>query len=549
MIKFYLHQRILFGKINLLLLIILICIPVFLYAQEPSLEDRLDMADSLFSTRDFSKTANFLDSLIKSAQDSGSIDVESRAIFYQAKIKHDTYRHQEAIGLYQNFRRCREAGQLPYDTFVYYQNLAICYASISKPQIAINHFDTAYTYLDLNDNLETGNYFGGLAYFFGNNNHDSLALELTKNALEYFKDEDLISKIMWYQYDLAYYAEKLKKYQESIQYLDTVLQLAQQEHDTMAIWMGLACRGINEIKLERYESGINNMEMAAELEDIFDQKLCCANDVFTALGYGKLGLLSEMDAPLQKALNQLPDVIDLHDRLEVYEALSDVYNILGDDKEALHYYKMYRQLDDSIANKKYSDAIAMQEVKLEHNKLLDQIKDSEKLNQTQQSKLSTTKIMLFIAILGFVIFLGLYLNNLRKLRSYKYDHHLWKLAFDNSSKTIEPDNPHNQDAAWLQNARKQVVNNLNNESFKVTDLAKSLSLTQRELNTRLNSILQMTANKFIKTIRIEHAKELLMKNSQTISEISYEVGFSDSAYFSRVFKSATGVAPKNWSAD
>jgi len=522
------------------------CSPVILLAQEITLESKLIIADSLFSTRDFIKTGIYLDQLIESARDSGSIDIESRAIYVQAKIKHDTYYHKEAIDLYQDFRRCREESQMPYDTFLYHRNIAVCYAAISKPHIALNHFDTAYAHLDINNNIEAGNYFGGLAYFFGNNNHDSLALELTKKALSYFKDEGLRAKIMWYQYDLAFYSDKLGQYQESIQYLDTVIDLAAQLKDSMGLWMGLACKGINEIKLERYESGIDYMELAAELEDIFDQKLCCANEVYRALGYGKLGLLDNMKTPLDKALGQISEIVDRHDRSEVYEALSEVYTILEDDKEALKYYKLYRQLDDSIADKSYSTQIALQEVKLEHHKLLDQIKHADKSYREQEVKYSLTKKIMIASILGLIIFFGLYINNYRKLQSYKYDYQLWKLAFENSSQSNGSENPHSKDAKWLQKAKLHVVDHLNDETFKVSDLAKFLDLTPRDLNTRLNGILQMTANKFIKTIRIEHAKELLRSESKTISEIAYDVGFSDSAYFSRVFKAATGSTPKAW---
>ena len=548
MVSFGRYQKFILSKVQLLILIIWITCPIIPSAQDLTLEDKMTIADSLFDTRDYINTNLFLDSLMTSAQDSGSVDIESQVIYYQASVKHNTFHHKEALVLYQCFKACREEAQLPYDTFVYHRNLAVCYAAISKPNIALHHFDTSYNHLDIEDDFEMGDYFGGLAYFFGNNNHDSLALELTKIALRHFKADEQFSIALWYEYDLAFYAERLGLYNESIQYLDSVLFFAEQQKDTMAIWMGLACKGINEIKLERYERGIYHMEQAAELEDIFDQKLCCANDVYKALGYGKLGLLSKVDAPLEKALSQLPEVIDLNDRVQVYEALSGVYTILGEDKKALDYYKMYRQLDDSVANKKYSAQIAMQEVKLQHHKLLDQIKNSDKRYEVQQSKYSFTKKMLLLALFGFVISLGLYIYNLRKLQSYKYDYKLWQLAFEISPDTNDVDNPHYQDAQWLQTAKKHVVNNLSDESFKVADLAHLLSLTQRELNAKLNGILQMTANKFIRAIRIEHAKEQLLKNTKTIAEISYEVGFSDSAYFSRVFKTATGVSPKHWNA-
>jgi len=39
------------------------------------------------------------------------------------------------------------------------------------------------------------------------------------------------------------------------------------------------------------------------------------------------------------------------------------------------------------------------------------------------------------------------------------------------------------------------------------------------------------------------AKQLLKATTMNISEIAYDVGFSDPAYFSRVFKDEFGVSP------
>ena len=44
-------------------------------------------------------------------------------------------------------------------------------------------------------------------------------------------------------------------------------------------------------------------------------------------------------------------------------------------------------------------------------------------------------------------------------------------------------------------------------------------------------------------LRINHAMELLENTSMTISECAEEVGFSDAAYFSRIFKKFTGRTP------
>ncbi|HUX22380.1 MAG TPA: helix-turn-helix domain-containing protein, partial [Spirochaetia bacterium] len=48
---------------------------------------------------------------------------------------------------------------------------------------------------------------------------------------------------------------------------------------------------------------------------------------------------------------------------------------------------------------------------------------------------------------------------------------------------------------------------------------------------------------YLSKIRIEHAKELLRRSSQTVYQIASEVGFDDAGYFGKVFKKYTGMRP------
>jgi AraC family transcriptional regulator len=56
----------------------------------------------------------------------------------------------------------------------------------------------------------------------------------------------------------------------------------------------------------------------------------------------------------------------------------------------------------------------------------------------------------------------------------------------------------------------------------------------------------MNPMKFVAALRIEHAKELLKKNSLTVSSIANEVGFKDLSNFIRQFKKVTGVTPRTF---
>jgi transcriptional regulator GlxA family with amidase domain len=49
--------------------------------------------------------------------------------------------------------------------------------------------------------------------------------------------------------------------------------------------------------------------------------------------------------------------------------------------------------------------------------------------------------------------------------------------------------------------------------------------------------------------RIQKAKELLSTSQESITAIAGQVGFEDSAYFSRVFRQYTGQSPKSYRLD
>ncbi|MBS1748311.1 MAG: helix-turn-helix transcriptional regulator [Bacteroidetes bacterium] len=53
---------------------------------------------------------------------------------------------------------------------------------------------------------------------------------------------------------------------------------------------------------------------------------------------------------------------------------------------------------------------------------------------------------------------------------------------------------------------------------------------------------------FIKTIRMKRAAQLLEKTQMTVSEIAYEVGFSNPKYFTKYFKKEFNQLPSEYLA-
>jgi len=89
-----------------------------------------------------------------------------------------------------------------------------------------------------------------------------------------------------------------------------------------------------------------------------------------------------------------------------------------------------------------------------------------------------------------------------------------------------------------------VSKNIVNASFKVEELAKTLFMSDRQLERKIKEITGMTPNNFIKKVRLQHAKELLQKGIvTTVTEAAQKVGYSQTKYFTKLFKDEYGDSP------
>ncbi|WP_340110981.1 hybrid sensor histidine kinase/response regulator [Maribellus mangrovi] len=101
----------------------------------------------------------------------------------------------------------------------------------------------------------------------------------------------------------------------------------------------------------------------------------------------------------------------------------------------------------------------------------------------------------------------------------------------------------NPETKFLQKVIKIVHANISNHSFGAAQLAHELSLSESQIYRKLKAISGKSTAVFIRSIRLQKGKELIQTTDDTISEIAYEVGFNDPAWFSRAFKEEFGFAP------
>lgn len=88
--------------------------------------------------------------------------------------------------------------------------------------------------------------------------------------------------------------------------------------------------------------------------------------------------------------------------------------------------------------------------------------------------------------------------------------------------------------------------NLVNEDFSVNVLAAEIGMSTPVLYKKIKALTGMTVNNFIKSVRLKRAAQLLKQNNNTVYEVAYMVGFSDSKYFSKEFSRQFGLTPTEY---
>ncbi len=84
------------------------------------------------------------------------------------------------------------------------------------------------------------------------------------------------------------------------------------------------------------------------------------------------------------------------------------------------------------------------------------------------------------------------------------------------------------------------------EKITLSSLAKSFSISTSTLKRYFNTYMDCSPMEYLYAIRLEKAKFMLLEYDLQISEISYSVGIDDALYFSKFFKSKTGLSPRDF---
>ena len=71
-------------------------------------------------------------------------------------------------------------------------------------------------------------------------------------------------------------------------------------------------------------------------------------------------------------------------------------------------------------------------------------------------------------------------------------------------------------------------------------------MSHSQVHRKMIALTGQSVQKYFKNVRPDRAKILLKITGKTVAEIAYETGFSEPAYFTKVFTMDIGMNPTEW---
>jgi signal transduction histidine kinase/ligand-binding sensor domain-containing protein/DNA-binding response OmpR family regulator len=120
-----------------------------------------------------------------------------------------------------------------------------------------------------------------------------------------------------------------------------------------------------------------------------------------------------------------------------------------------------------------------------------------------------------------------------------------KYYFDTSSESLNHE-VKSGERLFLDKVIKEIEKNIHDSEFDVEKLCKALGLSQPQTYRKIKAITDLSISEFIRNTRLKKAARMFSENNLTVSEVAYQVGFSDPNYFTKCFTRLFGQTPTDY---
>ena len=102
------------------------------------------------------------------------------------------------------------------------------------------------------------------------------------------------------------------------------------------------------------------------------------------------------------------------------------------------------------------------------------------------------------------------------------------------------------DQQFMKKVLEVVEKHIADADFSVDKFSREMAMSRVQLHRKLKALTGPSANRFLRTIRLNRAAELLAKKGANVTEAAYDSGFNNMSYFAKCFQEQFGVSPSEY---
>ena len=239
---------------------------------------------------------------------------------------------------------------------------------------------------------------------------------------------------------------------------------------------------------------------------------------------------------------------------DAYMALMQLKNETGKFNEAHVYMINYYDLRDSLLSAEKTRQIAEMEVRYETEKkdyAIQLLERDQKINRLWSNILISVLVMLIILSIVFYYLQRYREQKNRQILNLEIDklttqHKELSEKYKNAMRSSDDASIDSLDQRILKKAIEVVESNIGDASFDIDRMAKEMGMSRTNMNRKIKEITGFPPNELIRSIRLRKAAVMLLNQADSVSQISFAVGYEDHSYFSKIFKKYFGVPPSEY---
>ncbi len=103
-----------------------------------------------------------------------------------------------------------------------------------------------------------------------------------------------------------------------------------------------------------------------------------------------------------------------------------------------------------------------------------------------------------------------------------------------------------KDQKFLNQVTELIEKNYKTPNYTIDDMINKLGYSRSVFFTKMKSVSGHAPKEFVRIIKMKKAAELLRNKNASISDVSFNIGYKDPAYFSKSFKNFYGETPSSY---